>query len=85
MPDPNLDPAAVRDLTAALPSVPRDEHGPVFREPWEAQAFAMALALQKRGLFSWGEWASVLGEEIKRAQRAGGRTQLPTPAASRHR
>jgi nitrile hydratase accessory protein len=43
----------------------------VFREPWEAQAFAMALALQQRGVFTWGEWAAALGEEIKRAQRAG--------------
>ena len=51
--------------------IPHDEQGPVFREPWEAQAFAMALALRQRGLFTWGEWAAVLGEEIKRAQRAG--------------
>jgi nitrile hydratase accessory protein len=43
----------------------------VFREPWEAQAFAMALALQKRGLFTWGEWAAALGDEIRQAQRAG--------------
>jgi nitrile hydratase accessory protein len=43
----------------------------VFREPWEAQAFAMALALQQRGVFTWSEWAAALGEEIKRAQRAG--------------
>ena len=43
----------------------------MFREPWEAQAFAMALALQQRGLFTWSEWAATLGEEIKRAQAAG--------------
>ena len=54
-----------------MPGLPRDEQGPVFREPWEAQAFAMALALQRRGLFTWAEWAAALGEEIKRAQRAG--------------
>ena len=54
-----------------MPGIPRDEQGPVFREPWEAQAFAMALALQQRGLFTWSEWAAALGEEIKRAQRAG--------------
>lgn len=70
-PDSKFDPAAAREATAAVPGVPRDEQGPVFREPWEAQAFAMALALQKRGLFTWGEWAAALGEEIKRAQRAG--------------
>jgi len=52
-------------------TIPRDEEGPVFREPWEAQAFAMALKLQERGLFTWGEWAQTLGDEIKRAQAAG--------------
>ena len=51
--------------------IPRDEEGPVFREPWEAQAFAMVLKLQERGLFTWGEWAQMLGDEIKRAQAAG--------------
>ena len=43
----------------------------MFREPWEAQAFAMTLALHKRGLFTWSEWATALGAEIKRAQAAG--------------
>ena len=57
--------------TSAVPSIPRDNDGPVFREPWEAQAFAMALALHGRGLFTWTEWAAALAEEIKRAQAAG--------------
>jgi nitrile hydratase accessory protein len=56
---------------AALPSLPRDDSGPVFREPWEAQAFAMTLALYRQGLFTWPEWASALAEEIRRAQAAG--------------
>jgi nitrile hydratase accessory protein len=55
----------------ALPGIPCDAEGPVFREPWEAQAFAMALALHERGVFSWSEWAQALGAEIKRAQAAG--------------
>jgi nitrile hydratase accessory protein len=55
----------------ALPGLPHDAGGPVFREPWEAQAFALALALHERGLYSWSEWAAALGEEIARAQRAG--------------
>ena len=54
-----------------MPSIPRDADGPVFREPWEAQAFAMALALYERGLFTWPEWAATLGDEIKKAQAAG--------------
>jgi nitrile hydratase accessory protein len=59
------------ELTAAVPNLPRDEGGPVFREPWQAQAFAMTLALHKRGLFTWKEWAAALAAEIKRAQAAG--------------
>jgi nitrile hydratase accessory protein len=55
----------------AVPGIPRDQAGPVFREPWEAQAFAMALALHGRGLFTWNEWARALADEIKRAQAAG--------------
>jgi nitrile hydratase accessory protein len=45
--------------------------GPVFREPWQAQAFALALSLSQRGLFSWSEWATTLGKEIKTAQADG--------------
>jgi nitrile hydratase accessory protein len=66
----SIDPAA-RVAVDAVPGIPRDAEGPVFREPWEAQAFAMALALHARGLFTWPEWALTLGEEIKRAQAGG--------------
>jgi nitrile hydratase accessory protein len=59
------------DATNAVPGIPRDANGPVFREPWEAQAFAMTLALHARGLFSWNEWAAALADEIKRAQADG--------------
>ena len=59
------------DAIAAVPGIPRDPEGPVFREPWEAQAFAMAVALHERGLFAWSEWTVVLGDEIKRAQAKG--------------
>lgn len=68
---PTIDQAAARRATQAVPSIPRDADGPVFREPWEAQAFAMALALHERGVFTWSEWADALGAEIKRAQAAG--------------
>ena len=63
--------ADLAEAVAALPSLPRDEGGPVFREPWEAQAFAMTLALYERGLFTWPQWAATLADEIKRAQAAG--------------
>ena len=66
-----IDPAAARRATEAVPGIPRDAEGPVFRAPWEAQAFAMTLALHARGLFGWPEWAATLADEIRRAQAAG--------------
>ena len=66
-----IDQAAATRATQEVPSIPRDNDGPVFREPWEAQAFAMTLALHERGLFTWGEWAGALAAQIKRAQSAG--------------
>ena len=59
------------ELLAVLPELPRDAEGPVFREPWEAQAFAMAVALHERGVFTWTEWAAALAVEIKAAQAGG--------------
>ena len=58
-------------VPSSLPGLPRDADGPVFREPWEAHAFAMALALHERGLFTWSEWAAALAGQIAAAQRAG--------------
>jgi nitrile hydratase accessory protein len=66
-----LDPQAAMHAAISVPGVPRDGQGPVFREPWEAQAFAMTLALHERGLFTWKEWAAALAAEIKRAQGEG--------------
>lgn len=51
--------------------MPRDGSEPVFREPWEAHAFAMAVRLNEAGLFTWSEWAAALSSEISRAQSAG--------------
>jgi nitrile hydratase accessory protein len=50
-----------------LPGLPRDDAGPVFRAPWQAQAFAMTLALYERGLFTWPEWAQALAARIQAA------------------
>ena len=63
--------SAAAHATNSVPGIPCDAEGPVFREPWEAQAFAMALALHERGIFTWNEWAATLASEIKRAQAAG--------------
>lgn len=59
------------DALDALPPLPRDEEGPIFREPWQAQAFAMALALHERGFFTWKEWAAALAAQIDAAQAEG--------------
>jgi nitrile hydratase accessory protein len=66
-----IQPEAARKVADAVPGIPRDESGPVFRAPWEAHAFAMALALYEKGLFAWSEWSAMLGEEIKKAQASG--------------
>jgi nitrile hydratase accessory protein len=62
---------AAQRATHAVQSIPRNAEGPVFSAPWEAEAFALALHLNERGLFTWKEWAATLGEEIKKAQAAG--------------
>ena len=56
---------------AALPPLPRDEGGPVFAEPWQAQAFALAVKLSEQGHFTWKEWAAALAEELKAAADRG--------------
>ena len=66
-----IDQIAAKQATQEVPGIPHDAEGPVFREPWEAQAFAMTLALHERGVFTWTEWATALSAEIKRAQSAG--------------
>ena len=56
----------------ALVGLPRDDRGdPVFREPWQAQAFAIAVRLSEAGHFTWTEWAAALAEQIRVAQAAG--------------
>jgi nitrile hydratase accessory protein len=62
---------AARRAAESVQSIPRNADGPVFREPWEAQAFALALSLNARGVFSWKEWAAALGDQIRKAQAAG--------------
>jgi nitrile hydratase accessory protein len=56
---------------AALPRLPRDEAGPVFAEPWQAQAFALAVELSEAGHFTWKEWAAALADELKTAEARG--------------
>jgi len=57
--------------TRSLPAIPHDDEGPVFRAPWEAQAFAMAVMLHERGHFAWKEFAAGLAAEIAAAKERG--------------
>jgi nitrile hydratase accessory protein len=58
---PNLD---------ELPDLPRDREGPVFEEPWEASAFAIAVRLNQNGHFTWQEWVECYSAEIALAEAA---------------
>jgi nitrile hydratase accessory protein len=59
------------DRLADLPRLPRDTGGPVFAEPWQAQAFALAVRLSEQGYFTWKEWAAALADELKFASDRG--------------
>ena len=67
MPEP--DPHSA--LLADLPRLPLDKEGPVFAEPWQAQAFALAIRLSEQGHFTWKEWAAALASELKAAADRG--------------
>ncbi len=54
-----------------LPALPRDQDGPVFNQPWEAKAFALAVRLSEAGCFTWPEWVKIFSQEIKTAQEQG--------------
>ena len=69
MPQPDRIPQA--DVLADLPRLPRDEQGPVFAEPWQAQAFALSVRLSAQGHFTWKEWATALAAELKSAEERG--------------
>jgi nitrile hydratase accessory protein len=60
--------AAIPDL----PAMPRDQDGPVFDEPWQAHAFAVAVRLAETGCFSWREWSAALSQQIRLAQEHHG-------------
>jgi len=65
------DAAVGRAAAAQLPGLPHNEDGPVFGEPWQAAAFALAVSLSQRGHFSWKEWAAALAEELKMSAARG--------------
>lgn len=65
---------ALNAALAGVAPIPRDAGGPVFAEPWQAQAFALTLQLHEAGLFTWAEWAEALGGEIREHLAHGGCT-----------
>jgi nitrile hydratase accessory protein len=66
-----LDTVPSSEALAALPQLPRDDGGLVFAEPWQAQAFALAIKLSELGHFTWKEWAAALAEELRSAADGG--------------
>jgi nitrile hydratase accessory protein len=46
-------------------SISQTAGDPVFAEPWQAQAFALAVTLSEQGYFTWKEWSATLAEELK--------------------
>jgi len=52
-------------------SIPRDQEGPVFAEPWQAQAFAVVVGLTEAGQISVDEWAEHLGAVLAEAEARG--------------
>src|SRR6202048_5449042 len=65
------DPIPELENLPALPRLPRDADGPVFAEPWQAQAFALAVKLSEQGHFTWKEWGVELAAELKAAEDRG--------------
>ena len=65
------DPTLGTQQLFGLPQLPRDKDGPVFAEPWQAQAFALAVRLSEQGHFTWKEWAAALAAELKAAADRG--------------
>jgi nitrile hydratase accessory protein len=56
---------------ASAPSLPRDEDGPVFAEPWQAEAFALTVRLHEAGCFTWTEWADTLAAVLRDVRERG--------------
>jgi nitrile hydratase accessory protein len=65
------DPIRESALLKKLPRLPRDGGEPVFAEPWQATAFALAVRLSVQGCFTWNEWAQVLSEELRADESRG--------------
>ena len=56
---------------AADTGLPRDGDGPVFTEPWQAEAFALTVRLHEAGCFTWSEWAATLAAVLREVRDRG--------------
>lgn len=65
------EPNPLAEQIPALARIPADQHGPVFAEPWQATAFALAVRLSSEGHFTWKEWAAALSDEFEHAADSG--------------
>lgn len=63
-------PDGVARFTSDL-GVPVDADGPVFAEPWQAEAFALTVRLHEAGRFTWAEWADTLGAVLREVRDRG--------------
>jgi nitrile hydratase accessory protein len=59
------------DSSFQIDRLPRDAEGPVFAEPWQAQAFVITVKLSEQGYFTWKEWSAALADELKTADGSG--------------
>ena len=55
-----------------FPDQPAENGEPVFKEPWEAQAFSLVIALHESGVYSWDEWSDALAQAIRGNLHPGG-------------
>lgn len=55
-----------REVDGPVADLPPGVDAPVFAEPWQAEAFAMTVALHDKGVFSWSEWADALSAQVKK-------------------
>lgn len=39
-----------------------------FEEPWQAQLFALTVALNEVGQFTWAEWTALFGSRVQYAE-----------------
>jgi nitrile hydratase accessory protein len=65
------DDSSTSNAIAELPLLPRDDNGPIFAEPWQAQAFAVVVELIDEGTLTRVEWADKLAAALREAEARG--------------